>query len=71
MAASAIVDAMKPVGEPNLQWWADRLAEQCSTARDELLELTPWMQSAQDSVADSGLTRIPTLLRELAGLAIA
>jgi len=69
-AADAIVDAMQPVGEPNLQWWADTLAAQCRAALDELLELTPWMAGAQDSVFDSSLTRIPTL-RELAGFAIA
>ena len=68
-AAAAIVDAMKAAGEPNLQWWADKLADQCRSAYDELIELTPWMVSAQDSVADSALTRIPTL-RELASFAL-
>ena len=68
-SADAIVAAMQPVGEPNLQGWADRLVEQCYTAHAELLELAPWMQSAQEYVADSSLTRIPTL-RELAGFTL-
>ena len=67
-AAEAIVASVQPVGEPNLQWWADRLAEQCRTAHTELLELTPWMQSAQEHVVDTSLARIPTL-RELADFA--
>ncbi len=63
--ADAVVASMQPVGEPNLQWWADKLAEQCRTAYAELQELTPWMQAGQDYVVDTSLTRIPTL-RELA-----
>ena len=69
-AADAIVAAMLPVGEPNLQWWADRLADQCRSALSELLELTPWMSESQSHVFDSSLTRIPTL-RELAAFAVA
>jgi cyclic beta-1,2-glucan synthetase len=63
--ADAILAAMAPVGEPHLQGWAEKLAAQCHGARDELLELAPWMKSAQEYVFDSSLTRIPTL-RELA-----
>ena len=69
-AADAIVLAMQPAGEPTLQWWADKLAGHCRTALAELLELTPWMQSAQQYVVDSSLTRVPTL-RELSAFAIA
>jgi len=71
MAACAddILVAMQPVAEPSLQWWADKLVEQCHAARDELLFFTPWMQSAQEYVVDSSLARIPTL-RELAGFAL-
>lgn len=68
-SADLIVEAMQPVGEPNLQWWAEKLAEQCRIAYNELIELTPWMQTAQGSVFDSSLTRIPTL-RELAGFSL-
>ncbi|MES2320435.1 MAG: glucoamylase family protein [Pseudomonadota bacterium] len=68
-AADAIVNAMKPVGEPALQWWADSLAAQCRTVHAELLELAPWMCSAQEHVFDSSLTRIPTL-RELSTFAL-
>ncbi|WP_374710494.1 GH36-type glycosyl hydrolase domain-containing protein [Massilia pseudoviolaceinigra] len=67
--ADAILAAMHPVGEPNLQGWADKLAEQCHTARDELLQLAPWMRAAQEYVVDTSLTRIPTL-RELANFAL-
>jgi len=68
-AADAIVASMLPVGEPNLQWWADKLAEQCHAVHDDLLELAPWMAAAQSPVFDTSLTRIPTL-RELAGFAM-
>ena len=67
--ADAIVAAMAPAAEPNLQWWAGKLAEQCRTALAELMELTPWMESAQEFVVDTSLSRIPTL-RELAGMAV-
>jgi cellobiose phosphorylase len=58
--------ALAPAGEPHLQGWAGKLAAHSRGARDELLELAPWMKSAQEYVVDSSLTRIPTL-RELAG----
>jgi cyclic beta-1,2-glucan synthetase len=67
--ADAIVAAMQPAGEPNLQWWADTLAEHCRTAHAEVLELAPWMCSAEEYVVDSSLTRIPTL-RELSTFAL-
>ncbi|QYF95950.1 cyclic beta 1-2 glucan synthetase [Massilia sp. PAMC28688] len=69
-AADAIIASMLPAGEPNLQWWADKLADQCRVAYAELMELAPWMQSAQEYVFDSSLTRIPTL-RELSGFVLA
>ena len=67
--ADAIITAMQPVGEPTLQWWADKLAHQCQAAHEGVLELAPWMGSNQDYVVDTSLTRIPTL-RELAGFAL-
>jgi len=67
--ADAIIESMQPVGEPTLQWWADKLAHQCHTAHSGLIELTPWMASAMEYVFDSSLTRIPTL-RELATFAL-
>ncbi len=68
--ADAIVTAMPPAAEATLQGWAEKLVEQCYSTHAELLELAPWMQSAQEYVADSSLTRMPTL-RELASLAVA
>jgi len=67
--AEAIVAAMAPAGEPQLQAWAGKLLLQCRSAHDELLELAPWMQAPQEYVVDTSLTRIPTL-RELAGFAL-
>jgi cellobiose phosphorylase len=66
-AADAIVAAQASAAEPQLQMqaWAAKLAAQCHHARDELLELAPWLKVAQQHVVDSSLTRIPTL-RELA-----
>ena len=68
-AAAAVNAALADVVDPNLQWWADKLAAQCGSALTELLELTPWMDTAQEAVFDSSLSRIPTL-RELAGFAL-
>jgi cyclic beta-1,2-glucan synthetase len=67
--ADALLAAMAPAGEPHLQGWAEKLAAQCHSAHDELLELAPWMKAAHEYVVDSSLTRIPTL-RELAGFAL-
>jgi cyclic beta-1,2-glucan synthetase len=68
-AGDALLAAMAPAGEPHLQDWAEKLAEQCHSAHGELLELAPWMKAAQEYVVDSSLTRIPTL-RELAGFGL-
>ncbi|MES2015317.1 MAG: glucoamylase family protein [Pseudomonadota bacterium] len=68
-SADAILAALKPDPDPSLQWWAEALASHCRTAHAELLELAPWMCSAQEYVVDSSLTRIPTL-RELATFAM-
>ncbi|MGZ8314470.1 MAG: GH36-type glycosyl hydrolase domain-containing protein [Telluria sp.] len=67
-AANAIVSAMAPIADTEMQFWADKLAQQCGTAYAELLELAPWLQSASGSAGDPFLTRIPSL-RELAGVA--
>jgi cellobiose phosphorylase len=67
--ADALLEAMAPAGEPHLQGWVEKLAAQCHSAHDELLELAPWMKSAHEYVVDSSLTRIPTL-RELASFAL-
>jgi cyclic beta-1,2-glucan synthetase len=69
-AADAIVAALAPAGDRQLQGWAEKLALQCCRAYDQLLELAPWMKAAQEYVVDSSLTRIPTL-RELAGFSLA
>ena len=69
-AADAILAALHPAGEPNLQGWTEKLVEQCYAAHAELLELAPWMQAAQEHVVDSSLTRMPTL-RELAQFRLA
>ena len=67
--ADDIVAALARLAEPNLRWWANKLAEQCHAACAELLELAPWMASSQQDVADTSLTRIPTL-RELAAFTL-
>ncbi|MFL6657367.1 MAG: GH36-type glycosyl hydrolase domain-containing protein, partial [Massilia sp.] len=67
--ADAILAALKSPPDPALQWWAEKLAEQCRTVHDELIELAPWMCTAQESVVDASLIRIPTL-RELAGFTL-
>ncbi|MDQ2990660.1 MAG: cyclic beta 1-2 glucan synthetase, partial [Pseudomonadota bacterium] len=67
--ADALLAAMAPAGEPHLQGWAEKLAAQCHSAHDELLELAPWMKAAHEYVVDSSLTRIPTL-RELASFSL-
>ena len=66
--ANAILGAVNaaPGAEPHLRGWAAKLAAHCCHARDELLELAPWMTAAPHDLADSRLSRIPTL-RELAG----
>ena len=68
-AADAVLAALAGVLDPNLQWWAAKLAVQGSSTLDELMELTPWMDATQDAVFDSSLSRIPTL-RQLAGFAL-
>jgi cyclic beta-1,2-glucan synthetase len=69
-AADAILAALAKAGDPQLLEWAEKLAQQCRRASDQLLELAPWMRAAQEYVVDSSLTRIPTL-RELAGFSLA
>jgi cyclic beta-1,2-glucan synthetase len=67
--ADAVLAALGPAAEPQLLGWADKLAAHSRAARDELLELAPWMKAAQQYVVDASLTRIPTL-RELAGFGL-
>ena len=64
-AANAIVSSMHLLTENEMHFWANKLAQQCGTAYAELLELTPWLQSASGAEDDPFFTRIPTL-RELA-----
>ncbi len=68
-AADAILAALAPSAEPLLHVWAARLAAQCHAARDELLELAPWVSAASTLVLDTSLERIPTL-RELAAFGL-
>ena len=68
-AADAVNTALDGVLDPNLQWWASKLAAQSGATLAELLELTPWMDTAQEAVFDTSLSRIPTL-RELAQFAL-
>ena len=56
-------------GEPLLQSWTEKLAEQCHSFYGALLELAPWIKAVQEYVVDSSLTRIPTL-RELAAFTL-
>jgi cyclic beta-1,2-glucan synthetase len=63
--ADAVLAALAPEAGPDAHDWAAKLAAQCRAARDDLLQLAPWMRAAQEYVIDSSLTRIPTL-RELA-----